>query len=64
MLLDDASRLNVALTRAKCKLVLIGCAGAEHCRSNEAKLNTEDSVLEQMLTVLQGMSAIVPVSSL
>nr|CDS26055.1 dna2 helicase [Hymenolepis microstoma] len=62
-LLDDAPRLNVALTRAKCKLVLIGCAG-EHSRSNECKINKEGSVLEQMITVLQEMSSIVPVPSL
>ncbi|KAM3185908.1 hypothetical protein ACTXT7_005433 [Hymenolepis weldensis] len=58
-LFNDGPRLNVALTRAKHKLILIGCAG-EHSKPGEGKLNKDGSVLEQMLTVLQEMSVIVP----
>ncbi|VUZ57483.1 unnamed protein product, partial [Hymenolepis diminuta] len=62
-LFNDGPRLNVALTRAKHKLILIGCAGA-HSKPSEGRLNKDGSVLEQMLTVLEEMSVIVPVLSL
>ncbi|VDD81909.1 unnamed protein product [Mesocestoides corti] len=45
-LLNERPRLNVALTRAKQKLILIGCAG--HSRTFPAR---HISVLEEMLTV-------------
>nr|CDS15042.1 dna2 helicase [Echinococcus granulosus] len=59
-LLNERPRLNVALTRAKQKLILIGCGG-NHSRSHEVMQQTP-TVLEQMLTVLRQMSAVVPIS--
>ncbi|KAL5966724.1 DNA replication ATP-dependent helicase/nuclease DNA2 [Taenia solium] len=60
-LLNERPRLNVALTRAKQKLILIGCGGT-HSRSCEVS-HQAPTVLEQMLTVLRQMSAVVPIPS-
>ncbi|KAL5112224.1 DNA replication ATP-dependent helicase/nuclease DNA2 [Taenia crassiceps] len=60
-LLNERPRLNVALTRARQKLILIGCGGT-HSRSCIVSQQTP-TVLEEMLTVLRQMSAVVPIPS-